>query len=103
MSSFGITETSYRLLMGTFSNYPEIEEVIIFGSRAKGTCKKGSDIDLAIKGDLCTSLLALDLQAHFNVFSFIHFNLICAGDANTLYGRCRGLPFYRIPRFKRTY
>ncbi|MBE0492396.1 MAG: nucleotidyltransferase domain-containing protein [Sulfurospirillum sp.] len=28
-----------------------IKECIVFGSRAKGNYKKGSDVDLAIKGD----------------------------------------------------
>lgn len=31
-----------------FSAYPEIEQVLIFGSRAKGTFNEGSDIDLAV-------------------------------------------------------
>ena len=34
----------------SIQNFPEIEEVIIFGSRAKGNFQPGSDIDLAIKG-----------------------------------------------------
>ena len=31
--------------------FPEVDEVVIFGSRAKGDYKPGSDIDLAIKGN----------------------------------------------------
>lgn len=30
--------------------FPAIDEAVVFGSRAKGNYKKGSDIDLAIKG-----------------------------------------------------
>ena len=29
---------------------PEIERVVLFGSRAKGTAKRGSDVDLALWG-----------------------------------------------------
>jgi proline iminopeptidase len=31
-----------------FSRYPDIEKVMIFGSRAKGHYRDGSDIDLAV-------------------------------------------------------
>jgi predicted nucleotidyltransferase len=66
MNSFGITEKSFELLQKIFVRYPQIEEVIIFGSRAKGNYKKGSDIDLAIKGEQCSSGLALKLQSQIS-------------------------------------
>ena len=31
--------------------FPNIDEVILYGSRAKGTFKNGSDIDLSLKGE----------------------------------------------------
>jgi len=34
-----------------FKTVPEIEEAILFGSRAKGTFNEGSDIDIALKGE----------------------------------------------------
>jgi uncharacterized protein len=37
-------------LQTLFSSYPEIRKVILFGSRAKGTARKNSDIDLAVDG-----------------------------------------------------
>ena len=33
-----------------FRGFPEVEEVILFGSRAMGTFRGNSDIDLAVKG-----------------------------------------------------
>ncbi|MGL5035289.1 MAG: nucleotidyltransferase family protein, partial [Microcystaceae cyanobacterium] len=33
------------------SQFSDISEVILFGSRAKGNHKPGSDVDLAVKGD----------------------------------------------------
>jgi predicted nucleotidyltransferase len=63
---FGISDKSYTLLINTLIKQPQIEEVIVFGSRAKGNYKKGSDIDLAIKGKNCTPRLALDLRALIN-------------------------------------
>ncbi len=34
------------LLKEVFERYPEVKKVYLFGSRAKGNAKKGSDIDL---------------------------------------------------------
>lgn len=48
--NFGLSEKSYNLILKTLQNFSEIEKAIIFGSRAMGNYKKGSDIDLAIKG-----------------------------------------------------
>jgi predicted nucleotidyltransferase len=47
---FGLEEKDLDLIKNIFSNFIEIEEVIIFGSRATGTEKINSDIDLALKG-----------------------------------------------------
>lgn len=45
---FGLSEAIVQDLRGVFAKYPEIDSVLIFGSRAKGAFKKGSDIDLAV-------------------------------------------------------
>ena len=52
--------------MQTMAKQPFVDEVILFGSRAKGNYKKGSDIDLAIKGVNFSARLALDLKSHIN-------------------------------------
>ena len=48
---FGLTEQDILQIAGALARVPQIEEAVIFGSRAKGNCRDGSDIDLAIKGD----------------------------------------------------
>lgn len=45
---FGLTERDLSTIKGILQKYPEIDHVVIFGSRAKGTYKPGSDIDLAV-------------------------------------------------------
>jgi predicted nucleotidyltransferase len=40
------------LLRGVFRRHPEITAVKLFGSRAKGTNAPGSDVDLALWGDV---------------------------------------------------
>jgi len=63
---FGISDKSNKILLETFSKYQEIDEVIIFGSRAKGNYKKGSDIDIAIKGQKSSAKLAMDIKGILN-------------------------------------
>ena len=49
-------------LISIFSAYPEIERVIIFGSRALGNAKPGSDVDCAFSGKNLTSKLVSRIQ-----------------------------------------
>lgn len=48
---FGLKETTISSIQECLSKYTNIDEVIIYGSRAKGNYRNGSDIDLTIKGD----------------------------------------------------
>ncbi|HAN17862.1 MAG: hypothetical protein A2X13_05630 [Bacteroidetes bacterium GWC2_33_15] len=48
---FGLKEDTINKINEVFSHYPLVSEVIIYGSRAKGNYKNGSDIDLTIKGE----------------------------------------------------
>ena len=50
-NSFGLPERTINELLEYFKMKPEIQKVVIYGSRAKGTYKNGSDIDLAIWSD----------------------------------------------------
>lgn len=49
---FGIYSKSYDEIQKILSEFDSIEEVIIYGSRAKGTHREGSDIDFVLKGDI---------------------------------------------------
>ena len=48
--TYGLSASAQTLILQIIAAYPHIEEVILFGSRAKGNYKPGSDIDLAVKG-----------------------------------------------------
>lgn len=63
---FGISDNSFNLILETFKNFPEVEEAVIFGSRAKGNFKKGSDIDIAIMGKNSSPELALKINGYLN-------------------------------------
>jgi predicted nucleotidyltransferase len=48
---FGLTETTIQKINGIFTRYPQVEKTVLYGSRAKGNFKNGSDIDLTLFGD----------------------------------------------------
>ena len=48
---FGIKDEIIDRIQQVFAHVPEIDEAILFGSRAKGNFKPGSDIDIALVGD----------------------------------------------------
>ena len=47
---YGLTDKSYNELLQILASIPEIEEAVIFGSRARGDFWRASDVDLSIKG-----------------------------------------------------
>ena len=54
MGKFGLIDSDLVFLSNLFQKYSSIDEVIIFGSRAKGNYKNGSDIDLTLIGESLT-------------------------------------------------
>lgn len=49
---FGLRLSDLEDIIKTLKQFDNINEAIIFGSRAKGNYKHGSDVDIAIKGDI---------------------------------------------------
>lgn len=45
---FGLTEAHREIISGIFAKYPQIHQVVVYGSRAKGNYRPGSDIDMTI-------------------------------------------------------
>ena len=46
---YGLSDRTLDTLYSIFKKYPGINQVILYGSRAKGNYRKGSDIDLTLK------------------------------------------------------
>lgn len=59
---FGLKEFDLEYIIKKTSEFSEIEKAVIFGSRAKGNYKPGSDIDIAIMGE----------KINFDVLSKLH-------------------------------
>ncbi len=49
---FGLSSKNLSLIITVLKSFTEIQHAIVFGSRAIGNYKPGSDIDLALKGDI---------------------------------------------------
>lgn len=47
---FGLKESTISRVNSVFAKVPEIEKVLLYGSRAKGNYRNSSDIDLTIEG-----------------------------------------------------
>jgi len=48
--TYGLRDTDLAYMAELFGQYPDVEQVWIYGSRAKGTNRPGSDVDLALIG-----------------------------------------------------
>jgi predicted nucleotidyltransferase len=66
MSQFGLIDSDIEYLKSVFSSFNSIEQVIIFGSRAKGNYKNGSDVDIALKGKNITFNDILQIDNELN-------------------------------------
>lgn len=63
---FGLPEKTVEKICGVLAGHAEVEKAMLYGSRAKGNYKNGSDIDLTLEGsrlgyrDLLTIMRELD-------------------------------------------
>jgi len=46
----GLSEKTVSKIASVLERFPAVEKAVLFGSRAKGVHKRGSDIDLALVG-----------------------------------------------------
>lgn len=58
---YGLKQETIDAINGVFASYPQVKEVILYGSRAKGNYRNGSDIDLTMVGD------ELDLNLQYRI------------------------------------
>ena len=58
-SENGLPEPVLQKIRAVFARYPQVEKAVLYGSRAEGAYKNGSDIDLTLRGgdDLTLNVL----------------------------------------------
>ncbi|PKQ64418.1 DNA polymerase III subunit beta [Labilibaculum filiforme] len=59
---YGLTQQDMIWIKEAIKKLPEIQEAILFGSRAMGNYKIASDVDLCIKGSKINSQIVLSLR-----------------------------------------
>jgi len=80
---FGLRQQDLDEIIRILQRFSVVEEAIIFGSRAKGNFKKGSDIDLAVRGKGIDHAVVASLSFLLNeesatpyFFDIVHFEEI---------------------------
>jgi len=48
----GLPPVTLQKLVSVFARHPAIRQVLVYGSRAKGNYRRGSDIDLTLQGPI---------------------------------------------------
>ena len=66
MSKFGLSERVMGYIINSVKSYSEIEKMSIFGSRAIGNYKTGSDIDLVCFGENMDHDTVRQLKQQYN-------------------------------------
>lgn len=46
---YGLSPQTLKNILAVFAQYQEVEQAILYGSRAKGNYRPGSDIDITLK------------------------------------------------------
>lgn len=64
--TFGLSPKSTELILQALDQWKEIEKAHIFGSRAIGNYKRGSDVDLVLYGSEITADILLQVGALLN-------------------------------------
>ncbi len=82
-SDFGLTAEALEEIVACIGRRESVQEALVFGSRAKGTFRGGSDIDIALKGPSVSHQDVVAIAYELNGEGFLpwHFDII---DYNTI-------------------
>ena len=69
---YGLTNKQLQEIIAILQRYPQISEALIFGSRAMGNYKDGSDVDIALKGQVSHSI-AVTIQHELEEETYLPF------------------------------
>ncbi len=60
--SHGLTDSTVAQIHELLARFPEVEQAMLYGSRAKGNYRPGSDVDLTLVGAGLTSKILGQIQ-----------------------------------------
>lgn len=80
--SFGLRAEDIETIRAILAQYPAVETALVFGSRAKGNYKRGSDVDLALQGAELTERTAAQIAYYLNEETIMpyHFDVLSYGS-----------------------
>lgn len=80
---YGLLDRDIQYINKALKHFDEIEKVVIFGSRAMGNYKNGSDVDIAVFGENISNKVIFKLNDYLNevyplpyFFDVINYNSI---------------------------
>ncbi|MCL2158600.1 MAG: nucleotidyltransferase domain-containing protein [Oscillospiraceae bacterium] len=76
MNNFGLPEDVYEEILKALKRFPEIKCAKVFGSRAKGTQKRYSDVDIAVYASASHNLAANVKDALDNLDAVYNFDVL---------------------------
>ena len=62
----GLLKRDWEHILATLAAFPEVERAYLFGSRAMGNFRRGSDVDLALEGAGVSTDLAWKIRRILN-------------------------------------
>ena len=63
MNTFGLDTDDRDAIASILAAHPEVEYALVYGSRARGNFKSGSDVDMVLAGKNLTDMVLLDVCA----------------------------------------
>ncbi|WP_309871904.1 nucleotidyltransferase domain-containing protein [Chryseobacterium sediminis] len=66
---YGLLNSDIEKITSVLKKYEEIEEVVIFGSRAKGNFKEYSDIDLTLLGESISQRMLFKIKIDLDLLN----------------------------------
>lgn len=100
MNGHGLSRQTMERIRDVLERFPEVTKAILFGSRAKGTARPGSDIDLALYGEGLDWRVLGRIEDELDdlllpyTFSLIHHDTRTDAEVAAHIARV-GLPFYQ--------
>ena len=86
-NSFGLPNEDIKAITDILEHCSEVEHALIFGSRAKGNYRNGSDVDIALKGSNISYSTILRLSSQLNEetlmpyrFDVLHYDTLTHQD-----------------------
>jgi len=101
---FGLQEQDIKAIKKAIRTFDDIECAIIFGSRALGKYKKGSDVEIALKGKHLCDKTVVGLNELLNeiyplpyYFDILHYDKI-SNDQLKVHIDTHGIPVWKVDK-----